>query len=111
VAKMVLNDFLRGKIPWYIPDPNWPERKSNKEDETPEGGEGRLGEKRKQFGREPEEGDETETGSSDGLNAGDDCEGDIMDNDDTEGGLNDEDQEREEERTDDPHPSKRMRHR
>ena len=21
---MVINDFLRGKIPWYIPDPSWP---------------------------------------------------------------------------------------
>jgi nuclear GTP-binding protein len=26
VAKMVLNDFLRGKIPWYMPDPSWPDR-------------------------------------------------------------------------------------
>lgn len=105
---MVLNDFLRGKIPWYIPDPNWQEHKSNKEDEEPEG-EGRLGEMRKLFGREAEEGSETETGSWDGLNTDDDCEGDITDNDDTEGGL-DEDQEREE-RANDPRSSKRTRHR
>jgi len=30
---MVINDFLRGKIPWYIPHPNWPERKPKDKDE------------------------------------------------------------------------------
>jgi hypothetical protein len=24
-VKDVLNDFLRGEIPWYVPDPLWPE--------------------------------------------------------------------------------------
>jgi len=32
VAKMVLNDFLRGKIPWYIPDPSWPDRTAKESD-------------------------------------------------------------------------------
>ncbi|WEW59503.1 GTPase required for pre-60S ribosomal subunit nuclear export and maturation [Emydomyces testavorans] len=39
VAKMVINDFLRGKIPWFTPPPNAP----GEEDEI-EGREGRLGE-------------------------------------------------------------------
>ncbi|KAL6920228.1 hypothetical protein FSST1_004254 [Fusarium sambucinum] len=47
VAKMVLNDFMRGKIPWFTPPP-----KSEGEDDTKVGNrEGRLGEmprKRKQ---------------------------------------------------------------
>ncbi|KAL1959698.1 hypothetical protein VTO42DRAFT_1284 [Malbranchea cinnamomea] len=40
VAKMVINDFLRGKIPWYTPPPHNPEG----EDGEMEGREGRLGE-------------------------------------------------------------------
>ncbi len=46
-AKMVLNDFLRGKIPWFTPPP----KKQGKEEaddaataEVVEGREGRLGE-------------------------------------------------------------------
>ncbi|KAA8648943.1 hypothetical protein EYZ11_002407 [Aspergillus tanneri] len=40
VAKMVINDFLRGKIPWYTPPPYIPV----KDGEKIEGREGRLGE-------------------------------------------------------------------
>ena len=36
VAKMVLNDFLRGKIPWYIPDPSWPDRTAKESDDKAE---------------------------------------------------------------------------
>ncbi|KAL4899724.1 hypothetical protein BDW74DRAFT_162893 [Aspergillus multicolor] len=39
VAKMVINDFLRGKIPWFTPPPHTPG-----EGEKIEGREGRLGE-------------------------------------------------------------------
>jgi nuclear GTP-binding protein len=55
VAKMVLNDFLRGKLPWYTPDPSWPERKAGEQDEEFEGRGGRLGEKRKRNEGENEE--------------------------------------------------------
>ncbi|KAL5333013.1 NUC091 domain-containing protein [Aspergillus crustosus] len=40
VAKMVINDFLRGKIPWFTPPPFTPGEQSQKI----EGREGRLGE-------------------------------------------------------------------
>jgi nuclear GTP-binding protein len=47
VAKMVINDFLRGKIPWYTPPPKG-KGKDGKEEEDEdagvEGREGRLGE-------------------------------------------------------------------
>merc|ERR1711964_546485 len=41
VAKMVLNDFLRGKIPWFTPPPN---KDAGESAEGFEGREGRLGE-------------------------------------------------------------------
>src|SRR5208282_2984294 len=57
---MVINDFLRGKIPWYIPDPSWPERKPKEKDEEEFGGnEGRLGEMRLKVGQ-----NDTQTGDS-----------------------------------------------
>ncbi|KAE8163658.1 NUC091 domain-containing protein [Aspergillus tamarii] len=40
VAKMVINDFLRGKIPWFTPPPHTP----GEEGEKVNGREGRLGE-------------------------------------------------------------------
>jgi nuclear GTP-binding protein len=49
VAKMVLNDFLRGKIPWFTPPPHL----EGAEEEGVEGRDGRLGEmgrKRKRDG-------------------------------------------------------------
>ncbi|EXJ79136.1 hypothetical protein A1O3_08637 [Capronia epimyces CBS 606.96] len=47
VAKMVLNDFLRGKIPWFTPPPRREGMEPSGEDESArvvEGREGRLGE-------------------------------------------------------------------
>ncbi|KAM7193892.1 NGP1NT (NUC091) domain containing protein [Rhypophila sp. PSN 637] len=49
VAKMVLNDFMRGKIPWFTPAPAM----DGTEPDAMEGREGRLGEMRK---RKREEG-------------------------------------------------------
>ncbi|KAK0624619.1 NUC091 domain-containing protein [Bombardia bombarda] len=56
VAKMVLNDFMRGKIPWFIPAPSIP---GTDEDVVIEGREGRYGEMPAKRKRE-----ETETASS-----------------------------------------------
>jgi nuclear GTP-binding protein len=47
VAKMVLNDFLRGRIPWYIPPPKREEKEGEtggKEEGDIDGRKGRLGE-------------------------------------------------------------------
>lgn len=54
VAKMVINDFLRGKVPWFTPPPYTP----GEDGEKIEGREGRLGEmgkKRKLAETEPED--------------------------------------------------------
>ena len=51
VAKMVLNDFLRGKIPWFTPPP----KVNGDETKGVEGREGRLGE----MGRKRKRDDET----------------------------------------------------
>ena len=73
---MVINDFLRGKIPWYISDPNWPERKAKERDEDEFGGkEGRLGEKRLKIGQNDTQASDSE--SWDGL----DVDGDDEDED------------------------------
>lgn len=59
VAKMVINDFLRGKTPWFTPPP----KGDGKEGEKIEGREGRLGEmgrKRKIDQIEPTDEDEEE---------------------------------------------------
>ncbi|KAJ5526222.1 Nucleolar GTP-binding protein 2 [Penicillium frequentans] len=79
VAKMVINDFLRGKTPWFTPPPKPPVG----EKETMEGREGRLGEmgrKRKLEETEvaPEAADDAESSDSkpdeefDGLEEDDD---------------------------------------
>ncbi|KAJ5784434.1 Nucleolar GTP-binding protein 2 [Penicillium pulvis] len=65
VAKMVINDFLRGKTPWFTPPPKPPVG----EKETMEGREGRLGEmgrKRKLEETEtaPEAADDVESSDS-----------------------------------------------
>ena len=44
VAKMVLNDFMRGKIPWFTPAPAY---EGTEESKNMEGREGRFGEMRK----------------------------------------------------------------
>lgn len=50
VAKMVLNDFLRGKIPWFIPPPN-----ASEEENKNEGRDEKLGFTHKKRKRELEE--------------------------------------------------------
>lgn len=55
VAKMVLNDFMRGRIPWFIPPPS----ASNGEDGGVNGRKGRLGEM--PLKRKAEEADVVET--------------------------------------------------
>jgi nuclear GTP-binding protein len=62
VAKMVINDFLRGKIPWFTPPPT----AGDGDQANLEGREGRLGEmrgKRKRGDREPLQGEVDETPS------------------------------------------------
>jgi nuclear GTP-binding protein len=44
VAKMVLNDFLRGRIPWYVAPPRRETKEGEVVDEKIEGRKGRLGE-------------------------------------------------------------------
>src|ERR1700737_2119748 len=103
---MVINDFLRGKIPWYIPDPSWPERKGKVEDVEFEGREGRLGEMRK---KDRPERTEEDAESWDGLDVETDEEAndddDVVSDDDDEGN----DKEEEEDRIEDPRPPKKVR--
>lgn len=85
VAKMVINDFLRGKIPWYTPPPKGKGKEGEEEDAGVEGREGRLGEmprKRKlDENNEPVEKDD-EAESSDSQPAGDEeVDGADSDND------------------------------
>ncbi|KAF3893994.1 Nucleolar GTP-binding protein 2 [Trichophyton interdigitale] len=61
VAKMVINDFLRGKLPWYTPPP----KADDAGDEKINGREGRLGEmglKRKADEAQGDGGDEVQSG-------------------------------------------------
>ena len=61
VARMVLHDFLRGKLPWFTPPPLLPGQEAGKEGVGIEGREGRLGEmgrKRKREGSEQDIGDD-----------------------------------------------------
>lgn len=76
VAKMVLNDFMRGKVPWYTPPPHNPEEASKKT-EGVEGRSGRLGEmrKRKIEDMEPESGSDFGGFSDDESDAEDGAEG------------------------------------
>ena len=87
VAKMVLNDFLRGKIPWFSAPPGKGESKAGDQEkgtDVIDGREGRLGEmpakatKRKR--------DETE-GLSEGLRG--DLDGGEVDNEEDEGMTDD----------------------
>ncbi|GLA05587.1 GTPase required for pre-60S ribosomal subunit nuclear export and maturation [Aspergillus niger] len=82
VAKMVINDFLRGKIPWFTAPPH----NSGEEGEKIEGREGRLGEmsrKRKLGETAPEAADTTEAAEKQESGSGDEFEGfDEEDDDD-----------------------------
>ncbi|CAG8003497.1 unnamed protein product [Penicillium salamii] len=84
VAKMVINDFLRGKIPWYTPPPKGKGKDGEEIEDGVDGREGRLGEmprKRKlDENNEPAEKEEAE--SSDSQSAEDEeAEGADSDND------------------------------
>lgn len=105
VAKMVLNDFMRGKIPWFTPCPKMTEEEEAKNVIALKGREGRLGEMRKKRSAEEMEGSQaasTKAGSevdeeeewggitSDGDNIVDDQgEGEWEDEGDDEGGDDD----------------------
>ncbi|KAJ5225327.1 Nucleolar GTP-binding protein 2 [Penicillium chermesinum] len=81
VAKMIINDFLRGKIPWYTPPPK-ADQGDGAADEKIEGRDGRLGEmgrKRKLDETEPAE----EKASSDSQDD-DEFEGFDEDDDDND---------------------------
>ena len=69
---MVLNDYLRGKIPWYMPDPRWPDHRE-KDDEF-QAGEGRLGELRNLMSEKADNQDDmaTDDASSDEQDEEDD---------------------------------------
>lgn len=82
VAKMVINDFLRGKLPWFTPPPKG---SGDEEDEKMEGREGRLGEITRKRKRD-------ETATSDSKESGN--EGSDSEN---EGSDEDEDEDEEEE--------------
>jgi nuclear GTP-binding protein len=111
VAKMVINDFLRGKIPWFTPPPH----SNGNENAKIEGREGRLGEmslkKRKREvstagskADENQKSDEANGGSNESDDDDDDDDFKGFGNSDSEGGINvelDEDDEDEEEEEDD----------
>jgi len=116
VAKMVINDFLRGKIPWYVADPSWPEQNGKGEDVEFEGREGRLGEMRKKDGVAEVEGEMDDAASNaeswDGLDVETDVEADNDDDaitDDAISGDEDVDGAGNDERMEDPRPPKRAR--
>jgi nuclear GTP-binding protein len=74
VAKMVINDFLRGKIPWFTPPPYTP----GEESEKIEGREGRLGEmgrKRKLDDTTQTAGDKKEASAESGSDEEEEFEG------------------------------------
>ncbi|OGM40045.1 nucleolar GTP-binding protein 2 [Aspergillus bombycis] len=82
VAKMVINDFLRGKIPWFTPPPHTP----GEEGEKINGREGRLGEmgRKRKIDAVSEEAEKSEAKSgptSDGEFEGFGESGDDDDND------------------------------
>ncbi|OJJ71145.1 hypothetical protein ASPBRDRAFT_44070 [Aspergillus brasiliensis CBS 101740] len=83
VAKMVINDFLRGKIPWFTPPPH----NTGEEGEKIEGREGRLGEmsrKRKLDETAPEAADTTEAAEKQESGSGDEFEGFDEEDDDND---------------------------
>lgn len=86
VAKMVLTDFLRGKVPWYTPLPDIEEDK----DENPDGRrEGRLGEMPRKRKRD----EETKSEASGAVQVPEEDDEDEEDDDDFEGFDEDEDSE------------------
>lgn len=86
VAKMVINDFLRGKIPWFTPPPY----NEGNEDEKIDGREGRLGEMSKKRKRDTPAADSEEKDdekSADEDEDSNDFEGFDDDDDESDGGI------------------------
>jgi nuclear GTP-binding protein len=70
VAKMVLSDFLRGKVPWYVPPP-----KAETDEQPLDGREGALGEKLVGNKRKRDPEGEVEGGDFEGFNDGEGSNG------------------------------------
>lgn len=86
VAKMVINDFLRGKIPWFTPPPF----NEGNEDEKIEGREGRLGEMSKKRKRDIPAANSEENGDQNSVDKEEDTsdfEGFDDDDDESDGGI------------------------
>lgn len=86
VAKMVINDFLRGKIPWFTPPPY----NEGNDDEKIEGREGRLGEmskKRKRDTTTVDSEEKIDQKSADEDEDSNDFEGFDDDDDESDGGI------------------------
>ena len=58
VAKMVLNDFIRGKLPWFTPVPKLADGEEEDDDLAVAGRVGKLGEMRKRKAEDEEEAEE-----------------------------------------------------
>jgi nuclear GTP-binding protein len=104
VAKMVINDFLRGKIPWFTPPPH----SDDKEDAKIEGREGRLGEmslKRKRdtstAGSKDSENKKSDEANEEPNESDDDDDFEGFGDSDSEGGINVEPDDEEDEEEDD----------
>jgi nuclear GTP-binding protein len=89
VAKMVLNDFMRGKIPWFTPAPAM---EGDDAEAVIEGREGRLGEMRK---RKREDGESVPDASKKTLGGEDEEDGESEEDEDFAGFSSDSDSESE----------------
>jgi nuclear GTP-binding protein len=106
---MVINDFLRGKVPWYIPDPSWPERKAKEKDEEEFGGdEGRLGEMRLKVGKNDTQAGDSESWDGLDVESNDDEDREQVEDDSQLRGAN-RDNDLEDDRIEDPRPPKKVR--
>jgi nuclear GTP-binding protein len=83
VAKMVLNDFLRGKIPWFTPPPIL----EGAEEHGVEGREGRLGEMGRKRKREDESVADTSVADATSVAAGGEDVDDDFEGFDSDGGV------------------------
>lgn len=87
VARIVLNDWIRGKIPWFTPPPT-PEGSTSGAVKGVDGREGKLGEMRK---RKRDDGAESVAATTDVSGAAQDEVGDDDDDDEEFDGFSDED--------------------
>jgi len=90
IAKMVLNDFLRGKLPWFTPPPN-----AGEATEGIEGRDGKLGEMSKKRKRDGEDVGDADASAAADVDA--ETDGGVqVEGEDDFGGFSDEDDENEE---------------